>query len=60
MGIKRLALITCGALLALPGVVAGGKAASLTNARGIRMDLIGRTIGREFSLDLSGINNRPR
>ncbi|MCP4074322.1 MAG: hypothetical protein GY742_21755 [Hyphomicrobiales bacterium] len=41
-------------------VVAGGKTGSLTNARGIRMELRGRTIGLEFSLDLSGINIRPR
>ncbi len=41
-------------------VVAGGKAASLSNARGVRLEVAGRTIGLEFSLDLSGINIRPR
>ena len=41
-------------------VVAGGKAGSLSNARGVRMELRGRTIGLEFSLDLSGINVQPR
>jgi hypothetical protein len=41
-------------------VVAGGKAGSLSNARGVRLDVKGRTIGLEFSLDLSGINIQPR
>jgi hypothetical protein len=41
-------------------VVAGGKTGSLSNARGVRMELRGRTIGLEFSLDLSGINIQPR
>ncbi len=41
-------------------LVAGGKTASLSNVRGVRMELRGRTIGLEFSLDLSGINIQPR
>jgi hypothetical protein len=41
-------------------VIAGGKAGTLTNARGVRLELAGRTIGVEFSLDLSGINIQPR
>ncbi len=41
-------------------VVAGGKAGSLSNARGVKLEVRGRTIGLEFSLDLSGINIQPR
>ncbi len=41
-------------------VVAGGKAGSLSNARGVRLEVRGRTIGLEFSLDLSGISIQPR
>jgi hypothetical protein len=41
-------------------VVAGGKVGTLSNARGISMEVRGRTIGLEFSLDLSGINIQPR
>lgn len=41
-------------------VVGGGKAATLTNARGVRLEVQGRTIGVEFSLDLSGISIQPR
>lgn len=38
----------------------GGKVAKLTNNKGVRMEVRGRTIGVEFSLDLSGIRIRAR
>ena len=41
-------------------VVAGGKVGTLSNARGITMELRGKTIGLEFSLDLSGISIQPQ
>jgi hypothetical protein len=40
-------------------VVAGGKVATLSNSRGITMEIRGNTIGVEFSLDLSGISIQP-
>ncbi|MEM7464998.1 MAG: hypothetical protein AAF362_20200 [Pseudomonadota bacterium] len=41
-------------------LVGGGETASLSNARGVRLEVVGRTIGVEFSLDLSGISIQPR
>jgi hypothetical protein len=41
-------------------VVAGGKVATLSNSRGITMEVRGNTVGIEFSLDLSGISIQPR
>jgi hypothetical protein len=41
-------------------VVAGGKAAKLENTRGVIMEVGGRSIGVEFSLDLAGISVKPR
>jgi hypothetical protein len=41
-------------------VIAGGKVGTLSNARGVSIEVQGRTIGVEFSIDLSGINIQPR
>jgi hypothetical protein len=41
-------------------VVVGGKVATLSNSRGITMEVRGNTVGVEFSLDLSGISIQPR
>lgn len=41
-------------------VVAGGKVGTLSNSRGVSIEVQGKSIGVEFSIDLSGINIQPR
>lgn len=41
-------------------IVGGGGVATLTNARGVRLEVRGRTIGVDFSLNLSGVSIQPR
>ena len=41
-------------------IVGGGKVAVLTNVHGVRLELRARTIGVDLSLDLGGMNLRPR